>query len=186
MRIVVVSGSPRKGQNCEKLAEHSAKRIKGKGFDAEVIRLGEKRVGMCIACDACKKAKKCSQQDDFNSLIETIEGADALLLISPTYMGNMSGQMKCFLDRSVLFRRQGMLLRDKVGGAIAVGNSRNGGQEHVIAGIHAAMLIHGMVIAGDDGHFGGILQAPAMEDDEGMKTVDATIGKICRILERMK
>ncbi len=186
MRIVIVSGSPRKGQNSEKIAAYSEKRIRERGFEAEVIKLGEKKVGPCIACDACKKAKKCSQNDDFNSLIETIESADGLLLVSPTYMGNMSGQMKCFLDRSVLFRRQGVLLRDKVGGAVAVGNSRNGGQELVVAGMHAVMHIHSMVPLGDDNHFGGILQAPAMDDEIGLQTVNRTIDKMCRILGKMK
>jgi hypothetical protein len=43
-----------------------------------------------------------------------------------------------------------------------------------------------MIIVGDGGHFGGILQKPAAEDEEGMKTAVDTINKVCDVLEMMK
>ena len=38
---------------------------------------------------------------------------------------------------------------------ITVGGSRNGGQELTIQAVHAAMMIHDMIIVGDGDHFGG-------------------------------
>jgi multimeric flavodoxin WrbA len=67
-----------------------------------------------------------------------------------------------------------------------VGGSRNGGQEKTIQTIHDWMHIHGMIVVGDGGHFGGILQKPALDDVEGMQTVVDTINKVCDVLERMK
>ncbi len=71
----------------------------------------------------------------------------------------MSAQAKAFLDRSVALRRNGFLWADKPAGALAVGNSRHGGQELTVKGILAAFLIHGMVVVGDapeSCHFGGM------------------------------
>ena len=70
-------------------------------------------------------------------------------------MGTMTSQTKAFIDRTVLHRRNGFLFRGKLGGVIAVGGSRNGGQELTCQAVHAAMMIHDMIIVGDGGHFGG-------------------------------
>ncbi len=85
-----------------------------------------------------------------------------------------------------MLRRQGFLLSGKVGGAIAVGGSRNGGQEKTVQAIHDWMHIHGMIVVGDNNHFGGIVHAPAESDEVGMQTVTDTIGKICDVLGMIK
>ena len=77
-----------------------------------------------------------------------------IILATPVYMGSMSSQAKAFLDRTVLFRRNGFMFKNRLGGVIAVGGSRNGGQELTIQGVHAAMMIHGMILVGDGEHFG--------------------------------
>jgi len=55
--------------------------------------------------------------------------------------------------------RTGSFLQfEKVGGVIAVGGVRNGGQELTIQAVHAAMLIWDMVVVSDGrptSHFGG-------------------------------
>ncbi|MCI5224127.1 MAG: flavodoxin family protein, partial [Candidatus Electrothrix sp. AR4] len=78
-----------------------------------------------------------------------------IILATPVYMGCMSSQAKAFIDRTVLFRRNGFMFKNKLGGVIAVGGSRNGGQELTIQAVHAAMMIHDMIIIGDGDHFGG-------------------------------
>ena len=100
----------------------------------------------------------CSQKDDFQQLIAKLADPEVvgIILASPVYMGCMSSQAKAFIDRSVLFRRNGFLFRNKLGGAIAVGGSRNGGQELTIQAIHAGMMIHDMIIVGDGDHRAGV------------------------------
>jgi multimeric flavodoxin WrbA len=123
-----------------------------------MIDLAPLKINGCIACDACrKKGMMCSQRDDFQVLIPQLAdpAVAGIILATPVYMGSMSSQAKAFLDRSVLFRRNGFMFRNRLGGAIAVGGARNGGQELTIQGVHAAMMIHGMIVVGDGEHFGG-------------------------------
>jgi len=82
------------------------------------------------------------------------------------------------MDRTLPLRRQGMKLRNKIGGAIAIGASRNGGQEHVCSAIHNFMLLHEMVVVSDTitAHFGGIAVGGHEEnavslDEKGLETV---------------
>jgi multimeric flavodoxin WrbA len=100
-----------------------------------------------------------------------------MVIGTPVYMGSMSSQCKAFLDRTLPFRRLSFNFRNRVGGVLAVGGSRNGGQELAIQAVHAAMLIHDMVVAGDGpdaAHFGGILWNPGdrgiASDEDGLKT----------------
>ena len=79
-------------------------------------------------------------------------------MATPVYMGSMTSQGKAFLDRCVSLRRNGFLLRNKVGGVIAVGGVRNGGQSLTIQAVQAALLVQDMVIVSDGrptAHFGG-------------------------------
>lgn len=52
-----------------------------------------------------------------------------------------------------------------------------------IQSIHDWMHIHGMIVVGDNAHFGGIAWNPSEEDDVGMKTVLETANKVCDVLE---
>jgi len=163
MKIIGVSASPRKKQSTYFALEQCLDEVKlasealGKSIDIEIIDLAGLKINGCVSCDACKKDLLCSQKDDFQQLITKLADPEVvgIILASPVYMGCMSSQAKAFIDRSVLFRRNGFLFRNKLGGAIAVGGSRNGGQELTIQAIHAGMMIHDMIIVGDGDHFGG-------------------------------
>jgi len=48
------------------------------------------------------------------------------------------------------------------------------------------MHIHGMIVVGDNNHFGGTVMAPFEQDDIGKKTVDDTISKVCSLLKKVK
>lgn len=133
------------------------------GTETELIELAGKKVEPCLACPACREELTCRIDDDFTrELIDVIAAADVggIIVGTPVYFGSMSAQCKALLDRCVMFRRNDWRLRDKVGGALAVGRVRNGGQELALEGIRAAMLCHDMICVGDGrptGHFGAAL-----------------------------
>ena len=161
MKIIGVSASARKNKSTHFLLAQCLEAVvqaSGNRIATELIDLAPLKINGCIACDACKKkGVMCSQRDDFQALIPKLAdpAVAGIILATPVYMGSMSSQAKAFLDRTVLFRRNGFMLKNRLGGAIAVGGSRNGGQELTLQGVHAAMMIHGMIIVGDGEHFGG-------------------------------
>ena len=84
--------------------------------------------------------------------------SDAVIVGSPVYFANMSGEVKTFLDnwglqsKFDLFRERKM--RNKVGGAFATGAAISNGKEVTMLTIHAAMLVNQMVIVSGGGGFG--------------------------------
>ncbi len=186
MKIAGISGSPRKNENSEQLINTALNIAEDRNFEVDRIFLSEQTVSPCTACYACSGAKRCAIEDDMIRIYPRLESADAILVASPVYFGCMTAQLKALFDRTLLLRKQGMLLSNKIGGAIAVGGSRNGGQEKTVQAIHDWMHIHGMIVVGDNSHFGGIVYAPAESDIVGMQTVVDTMGKICDLLEMIK
>lgn len=162
IKILGICGSPRRGQSTHFALKTCLDTIQAEFSNVEPVlfELARKDLKGCIACGTCAKQLKCSQEDDFQTLLPLLTDPllGGIIVASPVYFGTMSSQTKAFLDRAVMLRRNGVLLRDKVGGAIAVGGVRNGGQETTIQAIHAAMLIQDMVVVGDGVttmHYGG-------------------------------
>ncbi|QLC49246.1 flavodoxin family protein [Methanolobus zinderi] len=186
MKIIGISGSPKPGGNNDQLVEKMLGIAKDRGFEIDNILISDSEIAPCTACGVCGKGEKCPIDDDMQPVYDKLLDADGIVVSSPVYFGTMTAQLKALCDRSVLLRRQGFKLSNKVGAAMAIGGSRNGGQEKTIQSVHEWMHIHGMVVVGDGGHFGGILRKPAAEDDEGMKTAEDTINKMCDVLELMK
>jgi NAD(P)H dehydrogenase (quinone) len=75
-----------------------------------------------------------------------LKGADAIVLGSPTYFGDMAAPMKAFIDDWHLKHKVSLV--DKVGGAFSTGSDETGGKEHVIYSLNLAMMNAGMVIVG--------------------------------------
>ncbi len=79
----------------------------------------------------------------------------AIILGSPTYYGTMAWEVKKLLDESVKFHTK---LRGRVGGAFTSSANIGGGNETTVLDILKALMIHGMVVQGDDrgDHYGPV------------------------------
>lgn len=105
--------------------------------------------------------------------------ADAIIIGSPVYYGNMAGAVVNLFDRSVTIRNQ---MQDKVGAAFASSGHHTGGKETTIMGILQAMLISGMIVMGDPlnagGHYGvGCVGAPDQEAEVSAKALGKRVGE---------
>ena len=163
-KIIGVCGSPKKNKSTTLFALNKAMEVcAGEGFETEIIELATLDFNGCKDCGACKKKLACSQKDDFSEqIIPKLQDPNiaGIIFASPVYFGGITSQMKAFIDRAVIFRRNGFLFADKVAGALTVGHSRNGGQELTAMDIVKAALIHGMVVVPDaapTSHFGANL-----------------------------
>ncbi len=198
MKIIGIAASARKNKSTYFLLEQCFEELKltaeglGTALEVELIDLAPLKFQGCIACDSCKKGVLCSQQDDFQSLIPKLADPEVsgIVMATPVYMGCMSSQAKAFIDRTVLYRRNGFLFRNKLGGVIAVGGSRNGGQELTIQAVHAAMMIHDMIIVGDGDHFGGAAWGNHPDgyqrDEVGINTARKLGKRIAEVAAMMK
>lgn len=196
MKIVGISCSPRKGKGTKYALETCLQAVKETAPDAEIMLmdLSELKVNGCVACGKCMKGLECSQEDDFIQMIPILSdpALAGLVVATPVYLGSMTSQCKAFLDRCVMFRRNGFLLRDRVGGVIAVGGFRNGGQELAIQAVQAAMLVQDMVVVSDGrptSHYGATLWSGHPEgiekDTVGLETARNLGKRVAEVATRM-
>jgi len=103
---------------------------------------------------------------------EVLFGSDALVVGSPVYWSNMSGDVKTFFDRWQfefgVFPE--LKMRNKVGAAFATGGQISSGKEVTMLTILAAMLGNRMIVVSDGGTFGASAttegDSPGINDEE--------------------
>lgn len=104
MKIIAINGSPRKKDNTATLLEKALEGAANKGAQTKLIHLYDLNYKGCLSCFSCKRLGgksygKCAVKDDLFDIFDQIEKADALLLGSPIYFGEITGAMRSFLER---------------------------------------------------------------------------------------
>ncbi len=177
MNILGISGSPHPDGNTAYAVQYALDILKQQGFTTKYITLSGKDIKPCIGCWKCKDTHSCFQQDDMPAIIDAIKWCHGLLIGSPVYFGMVSGQLKIMMDRCVEMRpTYGAPLptSGKIGGGIACGFARSGGQELTLQNIHTFLLQLNMKVISDGtgySHSGATIMADAKSDAWGMETV---------------
>lgn len=104
MHAVCVIGSARGKGNTATLAERFCAGLSAGGATVSTYRLGELDYSGCIGCFGCKtKADRCILKDDLALVLDEVRAADVLVMATPVYWGDVSAQLKGFIDRCFSF-----------------------------------------------------------------------------------
>ena len=124
MKVLGVSGSPRKGSTTEQLVKEVLGAVE---CETEFISLAGKNIGPCIACLGCVKDNVCVLKDDLAEMREKIVQADAYVIGAANYFSMLNAQAHCFMERWYQFRhREGKTVSGKLGIAVGVGGGEPG------------------------------------------------------------
>lgn len=196
MKVLGICCSPRKEQTTCKAMQTclAAVREQHEAVQTVLIELAGLDIRPCLACGECKTRLACPIEDDFASLISVLADSDVggMIIGTPVYFGMMTAQCKILIDRCVMFRRNGWIFRNRVGGVLAVGGVRNGGQELAVQAVQAAMLCHDMVCVSDGkptAHFGATLfsggEGGVQQDQFGLETARNLGKRIGELVSRL-
>lgn len=183
-RLLFVCGSARKASTAYAINE--AKRAAEAVGDVEVdvLYLHGKKIAPCMGCNACVKkgVPHCVvYDDDMGSWNDDFFSYDGCLIGTPVYEMGITPQLCAFLSRfraEYLKQKENPRLRMYMpGAALAVGGTRNGGQESAINAILGFYHTQGMpVVNGGLGVYAGAavwsqdrMAEGAAEDLKGME-----------------
>lgn len=194
MLVLGISGSPVSEGNTDIVVKRALDYCSREGAKVSFIPLSRHEINYCRGCFSCRNnpQRQCIQRDDVEVILNEMKSSDAIIIGSPTYFGQVSGKLKSLFDRTLPLRVNGLQLSCKVGGAIAVGGSRNGGQEFVCRDIQNWMLIHEMIVVSDykTAHFGGVCvgrnPGEVLQDELGLSTVDNLAKKVIEVTKKIK
>ncbi len=188
-RLLGICGSPRK-QGTEYAVQYALKYAAEKyGFNIEFWTVRNKEINFCLHCDYCVREQKgCVNKDDMEILYNKLEQAKFLLLGTPVFQGNLSGQLKTVMDRCrAMVAKNPNVFKNKIGGALAIGGDRNGGQEIAIRSIlDFFQQNHVIIVSG--GAFGANLGASLWSKDLGLKGIESDkegLKSIRKVIKRM-
>jgi len=106
MKILAICGGMREESNTNKLVKKIAE---SSGCDYEIVDMGKIEVKPCTGCSECMMNDgQCPIEDDMQGLYEKLMEADGIILGSPTYYMNVSGVVKCMIDRSLALYYRGV------------------------------------------------------------------------------
>ncbi|SMD12245.1 flavodoxin family protein [Sporomusa malonica] len=98
--ILVLTGSPRKGGNTDKLADAFIAGAKQAGHTTVKFTTAEKHIKGCIDCQTCfSRGSACSVPDDFANLAPLLEQADMVVFVTPMYWFSFPVQIKAAIDK---------------------------------------------------------------------------------------
>ena len=106
MKVIAINGSPRKNHNTAVLLKKALDGAQANGAETELINLYDLNYKGCTSCFACKRKDgpsygSCAWKDDLSPILMKIKEADAIILGSPIYLHDITGQMHAFLERLV-------------------------------------------------------------------------------------
>ncbi len=101
MNILVLNGSPRPQGDTAKMVAAFRTAAESAGHTVTVFEVCRMEIRGCLACEYChgKGRGTCAQKDDMQKIYDKLPETDMLVLASPIYYHNLSGQLKCAIDR---------------------------------------------------------------------------------------
>jgi len=126
----------------EKMAQAVAEGARETG--AQVVI---KRVPETVPEDVARKSGYKLDQAAPIATVDELASYDGIIFGTPTRYGNMTGQMKSFLDQTGALWTKGALV-GKVASVFTSSATQHGGQESTILTFHPVLLHLGMIIVG--------------------------------------
>ena len=101
MRVVAVLGSPRPRSSSSALAQHFLDVAGQAGAETNSFVLNDLKYIGCQGCYGCKRrSETCVIKDDLTQVLAAVEQCDVLVMATPIYIHDVTGQIKCFIDRA--------------------------------------------------------------------------------------
>ena len=101
MKVIGLVGSNRKDGNTNTMVDKVLEGAGSKGHQTEKVHISDLKISPIGDCSACRKAGKCSIEDDFDALMDKVLESDCIIFGTPLYWYGPSSQIKAFMDRWV-------------------------------------------------------------------------------------
>jgi multimeric flavodoxin WrbA len=189
MKVLGICGSLRKESNTNKLV-HKVAETSGCAY--ELIYLAKTKVKPCTGCLHCEKnSGVCTVQDGMQVVYDKLLSADGIILGSPTYRWDISGAVKCFLDRTIALNFRSVPSEDTssthqrpLAGrpCVAVTTTAGGGHDRALKSLVLFFQTSGMTVVGKIAEVVGINDIDDMPDvlqraEEAGKKLGETLKK---------
>jgi len=184
MKVLIINASPRNDGNTSLLLDEIKKTFMNLDVSYEEIKIGNKDIRGCIACNYCSENKKCVFNDSVNDAAKILNESDGIIVASPVYYASPNGTLISFLDR--LFYSYPNELRYKVASSFVV--ARRGGTTASFDVLNKYFTISGMPIVSGDywNNAFGAKKGEVKEDIEGLRNARIVAKRMVFLMKSIK
>lgn len=100
MKAICIVGSPNSNGSTSYVSDKIIEGLKVNNIETKKYVLGEMNINYCKGCNSCHETRKCIQTDDMDKIFADLYDSDIVIIASPSYWGDVTGQLKVFFDRS--------------------------------------------------------------------------------------
>ncbi len=170
-KIVILNGSPRRNGNTSVLVQKFTEGAESVGNTVTEFFLDKMNINGCKGCFGGHSSRECPcvQKDDMAQIYPAVKECDVVVLATPLYYWNMSGQIRTTVDRLfALEEGDGNLLRGHDRASALLMAAEGNGFEDVLT-YYDNLMKHlkwknlGHVLAGGNGDVGDIAGKPELE-----------------------
>lgn len=169
MKVLLINGSPNKN-GCTYTALREVEiTLQTNGIETELLYLGKKPIGGCIACGNCMQTGYCFQQDMVQDIQKRLDEFDGIIIGSPVYYSAPTGQLVSFLNR--LFFATETRMAGKLGASVV--SCRRGGASATFEQLNQYFTISNMPIVPSQywNSVHGFTPDDVKKDTEGLQTM---------------
>lgn len=190
MKVIAFNGSPHREGNTALALNIVLQELDKEGIETEFIQLGGKTILGCLGCRRCAqlKNKHCIREDDeLNSYIDKMLGADGIIIGSPVYTSNVTSEVKALIDRAgFVGKANDFMFRGKVGAPVVV--ATKAGATMAYSAINLMFGISQMITIGSI-HWNlalGKMPGDIQKDEEGIRTFQVLGQNMAWLLKMIK
>lgn len=113
-----------------------------------IIELYSKNIKPCLGCEHCILEGSCVLNDDTTQIMNKLINADGIILASPVYLQQVSGQLKTFFDRTCMWYHRPMLTEKPI---LSVATTKGSGLKKTLSYLESITIQWGAISAGKVG-----------------------------------
>jgi len=98
-KALCIVGSPREKGSTAFIVDKMIAGMAERGVDVKRYGLGSLSINYCKGCHACEETRRCVQRDDMDVVVADLFESDIVVVASPSFWGDVTGQLKVFIDR---------------------------------------------------------------------------------------
>lgn len=183
MRVLAISGSQLKKGNTSQLIGYLTGRLEKAGISDLSIRsvsLSGLKIRPCKACKKCMETGKCVVSDDFGSLAKKMLKSDLIIIGSPVYFHDVSGEVKNLIDRTYSLWHERQLKGKRV---IPVAVCAETGDERTLETLRIWAQSQEMrIVHSVSGH--GYKRGEVMKDEQALASANAAVSELTGEIQR--
>lgn len=183
MKVLILNGSPRPQGNTSIALAEFARQLEKHGIDSKTVRIGNRPVRGCIACNRCRENPgACIFDDDVcNGISARMKEADAFVVGSPVYWGQPNGAVLAVIQR--MFYSSGAAFAGKPAAAVAV--CRRGGATAAFQALNMPFQMMNMPVVTSQywNIVYGMAPGDAGLDAEGLQTMRTLANNMAALLK---